>query len=816
MSARRPGFVLRLVIIALVLVVVGGGGWVAFSGVLGPERLKAELQRAAFRATGRELTIQGPVHIGLGLSPSLVVEHVALANLPGGSRPQMITAERVSAQVALLPLLSGDLVFEAITVQGPDMLLERAPDGTPNWVFAAPKRSLYQAPGDDRPGSGGGGETEIHDIRVDGGQIVFRPAAGAATTLAITSAHLSADSATSPMALSLHGAVQGVGVGVKLSAGSFDRLRGGPTNALATSWPLMLDADGDWGSLHVEGGFSHPDQLRAYDFRLTANVPDLSALRPAYPALNLPPLREVNFTTRLTDGTSGELRTAGLSLHAGQSDLGSVAPGLSIKEATVSAPGPGQMVQVTVDGSFQGTVLRIAGTATQPDSLALNAPVPLSFTAQIASATLSVRGTVPPGLGENGLDVTASARVPDLADLAALTGRALPPAKDIVFDAKIGDAGYKLRGIALRDLVLNSSLGDLAGTLSVAWAPIIDVRGTLTSKILDLDRLGLGAGVSAPAIAMPASAVAAPAGGIPDTPLPMAALRGADADVSVSFNNVVLGGETLRDFQARLQASNGRVALNPFRVTSPAGVVIGGATIDASTDSPPVAVNLRSPSLSASALMAALGRPGAASGPLQVDAALSGVGASTKALLATLSGHLGLSMVNGQVNDAFLAGVLGNALGSAGLPGAGDGTSQVRCFAMRADFIDGHGSFRALSLDTSRLSMDGDGQFDLGGETLNLHLRPKLLVGGAEASAPVSVKGSFAAPRVALDPVLGGRVGFSIGGAPDNGSACAGALRVARGGMAGPAPADAPGPGAGDAPKKRKKPVDLLRGLFHH
>jgi AsmA protein len=819
MSARRSGFAFKLDMGALVLLVMGGAGWVAFSGVLGPERLEAELKRAALRATGRVLTIGGPVRIALGLAPSLIVENVALANVPGGSRPQMLAASRVTAQLALLPLLQGELLFEAITVENPDILLERAADGTPNWVFVLAKRTLFQPAVDNGASSGEpAGETEIHDIRINGGRLTWRSVSGASTTAAIDTGHFVAHNATSPIAISLHGDVQDVGFNLKLASGSLERLRGGPTTALAGAWPLTLDLNGDWGTLHVEGGFTHPDQLRAYDFRATANVPDLSVLRPAFPGLFLPPLHEVNFTTRLTDGTSGDLRTENLSLHAGVSDLGSIAPGLSIKEATISAPGPGQLVQISAEGAFQGTAMRLAGTATQPDVLALSEPVPAAFTAQVASASLSVRGTLPPALGMNGLDLTVSSRVPDLAELSPLAGRPLPAAKDLAFDAKIGDAGYKLRGITVRDIVFNSSLGDLAGNLTVAWAPIIDVRGALTSKTLDLDGWQLSSTIIAPPSALPAPLAAAPAGEpaplIGNVQLPVAALRGADADLSLSINTIVMGGETLRDFQARLQASDGKLALNPFRFTAPAGLVDGGASMDTSTDNPPVAINLRSPAISAAALAAAVGAPGAVSGPLQIDAALSGVGASTNALLSTLTGHLGLSMVNGQVSDAFLASLLGNALGAAGLPGAGGDTSQVRCFATRADFNNGQGSFRALALDTSRLSLVGEGRFDLRDETLDLHLRPRLLLGGTEAAAPVSVKGRFAAPAVALDPIAGGRVGITLGGPPPA-SGCASALHVARGGMAGSIPAAAAPPDASVATKV-KKPVDLLRGLFHH
>ena len=57
----------------------------------------------------------------------------------------------------------------------------------------------------------------------------------------------------------------------------------------------------------------------------------------------------------------------------------------------------------------------------------------------------------------------------------------------------------------------------------------------------------------------------------------------------------------------------------------------------------------------------------------------------------------------------------------------------------------------------------------------------------------------------------GGRYGLTIGGAAPNDDACIAKLAEARGGMPGPIPA----PPALPSDTKHKKPVDLLRGLFH-
>ena len=278
----------------------------------------------------------------------------------------------------------------------------------------------------------------------------------------------------------------------------------------------------------------------------------------------------------------------------------------------------------------------------------------------------------------------------------------------------------------------------------------------------------------------------------------------------------MFGGKHYGDLQARLQLADAKLALNPFRVQSPEGVIVGGASIDASSDLPPIAVTLRSPSVSAAAVASALGYSGGATGTMQVDAQLSGVGQTAQAIEATLDGHLGIAMVGGQVEDSLVEGLIGTALNTAGVQSFGGGTSQVRCFALRVDFQHGRGSVRALAADTSRLALDGDGQLDLATDTASLHLRPRVRLGPTEVAAPVSLAGPFGQMKASLDPVMGGgRYGLTIGAAPAGPSSCATKLAMARGGLGGPLPALAAPPQPGFNFGAIRKPKDLLKGLFH-
>ena len=100
---------------------------------LNPAEVKARLQDAALRTTGRTLAIDGPVSIAWGVMPRLRIEGLRLANPPGLSRPDMARVTRLELGVALWPLLSGQVALHGVRVAGAEIRLERDAAGLGNW-----------------------------------------------------------------------------------------------------------------------------------------------------------------------------------------------------------------------------------------------------------------------------------------------------------------------------------------------------------------------------------------------------------------------------------------------------------------------------------------------------------------------------------------------------------------------------------------------------------------------------------------------------------------------------------------------------------
>lgn len=138
---------LRKVLIGIgltLLVFIGIGGF-ALSR-LDPNDYVDLLDAKVQAATGRELKIDGNVGYSLSLRPTISAAGIRLQNAPWGSRPDMVTAKRIEIQIALLPLLKGNVEVRGLTLVAPDVLLEVGPDGAKNWDFKRKDAGTKQMP----------------------------------------------------------------------------------------------------------------------------------------------------------------------------------------------------------------------------------------------------------------------------------------------------------------------------------------------------------------------------------------------------------------------------------------------------------------------------------------------------------------------------------------------------------------------------------------------------------------------------------------------------------------------------------------------
>jgi len=218
-------------------------GAVVFVYTFDADRYRGEVAAEAKALTGRELRIGGRLQLDLfAAAPALVAENVSLANVPGGSQPDMLRVKRLELQIRLVPLLSGRVEIARLVLVEPELLLETDRSGRPNWRFepaatgaapAAPAESPAELP-------------SIEDIRIERAHIVYRDgASGSVGTLRLESVTLKTAGLGSPIALAVRGTLDDRPVDI---AGSF-----GPLTDLMAGRPYPAKVEGHFGKSDIAG-----------------------------------------------------------------------------------------------------------------------------------------------------------------------------------------------------------------------------------------------------------------------------------------------------------------------------------------------------------------------------------------------------------------------------------------------------------------------------------------------------------------------------------------------------------------------------------
>lgn len=129
------GFLARIFKFALKAAIVVAGIAVVISyarlSEFGDMR-KALVDKIMNSYAGR-IAIDGEIDLNLAFPPSVSIEGVRIRNSKWASRPDMLTAQRVVAEVDLIPLLQGDMAVPRLRMIGVDIVVETRKDGTTNW-----------------------------------------------------------------------------------------------------------------------------------------------------------------------------------------------------------------------------------------------------------------------------------------------------------------------------------------------------------------------------------------------------------------------------------------------------------------------------------------------------------------------------------------------------------------------------------------------------------------------------------------------------------------------------------------------------------
>jgi uncharacterized protein involved in outer membrane biogenesis len=211
-------------------------------------------------------------------------------------------------------------------------------------------------------------------------------------------------------------------------------------------------------------------------------------------------------------------------------------------------------------------------------------------------------------------------------------------------------------------------------------------------------------------------------------PLPIAALRAADADLTLLATQLdPLGLPTLHDLRTRLRLNAGILTLDAIEAVLSNGALRGSLTFDSTGETPRVALsaNLRNAAITGPLLDLPLNLT---TGEADADARLEAVGSSPAALLATLSGEAALTARHGTLVglDAAAAGRAAAAGDEAALRAAlQDGTTTFDALSLRASLAAGRATLTEGTAAASGVALNLRGELDAARAALDITVTEK-------------------------------------------------------------------------------------------
>jgi len=139
--AIRIGVVVGVLVVLLVVAAF------VVPSMIPVDTYKSRLLAQVKESTGRDMRIDGPMHLSILPHLGLDASNVSLSNAPGAQSKDMLTLGKLQVELELFPLLSGTVVVDSFVLVDPVIALEVDKQGRANWEFTPAK----PAPGQPAP-----------------------------------------------------------------------------------------------------------------------------------------------------------------------------------------------------------------------------------------------------------------------------------------------------------------------------------------------------------------------------------------------------------------------------------------------------------------------------------------------------------------------------------------------------------------------------------------------------------------------------------------------------------------------------------------
>jgi uncharacterized protein involved in outer membrane biogenesis len=784
--------------------------------------LKPRISKVVWDLTGRELTLSGNIQLKIGFRPALVVEDVRFENASWGSRPELAIIRRFELQVALLPLIQGDIDVRRLILVEPDILLETDKSGRWNIGVSGKK----DEPDAEVKEAQFRGEWELplfalNRLQIKKGHLVYKNGRSAKTLkVSLDNVTITATNTDSPVALTFKGVYRGKSIEI---AGTL-----GPLTSFADpdkAWPLSLVGKSGNATVRAEGVIKDVANAKGFSFivstegKSTADITDLINIG------EVPVLSPFKATGKLAD-PNGKLSIENINARMGTEALARLDVLGAIKDPRAKG---GIDLKVAVKGKNLTTVERLLGKrlhlkgpfhATGRLTDADGRLIVQNFKAQMGHsklARLKLSGTVNDILAQRDFQLKFHVEGKNLANLEKLLGQSIPlkgpfKASGRVIDLanrtyKFSDFKGTLRNSDLTgsvDIRLDSKRPRLTAVLS---SQKLDLRPFLSKK--ERKRRGAKGSVQA----------AAKKKAFSSEPLTLNALKRVDAEIMIKARRFLMPRLSLRGLNAQIFLKSGHLKVREVRSFIGGGTLKGRLDLRLRRKGATVATVLRIDNSDLGRMLKDLQITDSLQGKVDVDLNIRTYGQSVAALMAGLNGKITLIMENGRMNNTYidmLGADVGSSLGKLLNSSSEEDYTELNCLVCRFDIKKGLAESTVLVIDTRVTSLIGDGEIDLKTEKLNLAMRSypkrgvgisglgKLSLSIGEFAKPLKLGGTLRNPAFVMDPsqaiitigkafggmLLLGPLGLGaalVSGRVGSDNPCPSAIEIAKKGPKGPA-----------------------------
>jgi AsmA family protein len=292
-------------------------GLAYLSTLISPAKLTQMLILEVREATGRELTIAGPVRLGFFPKIAVSAEQVSLSNASWAKQPQMASLDKVALEISLLPLLGRRIEVSSIQLAGLTLNLETNAKGDGNWLMddivspngttASSSTGAAQA---DAKKSASDGDTAdrntvlIENLNLTNGQINYQPSGAAVSSYGISRLSLQKSGSDTLISADVKQATLAITIKGKMTS-IREVMRSIGTEAIDVNFDFEVALGGK--PLQLKGKAAlDPSKSSQFDVSFKAGELDLSAI----PAFNSPASPTASAPTKPNSAASSQTPTA--------------------------------------------------------------------------------------------------------------------------------------------------------------------------------------------------------------------------------------------------------------------------------------------------------------------------------------------------------------------------------------------------------------------------------------------------------------------------------------------------------------------------